>query len=203
MYVMRSTAGTLGGGHMSERERIAALLRAESETLYMWFDGRIEIEDVADALIAAGLTMPAPGVCQCLDEAHEGCRDKTLTAVGDDEWGTPGIRVPSRWDADGVPTAWIIMHQVHTETEACQDGCVIHHPLDHHMRHWRLIWRSDRGIFERLCEHGVGHPDPSQGPYWTRMGQDWQWVHGCCMDDDGKPCCARAARQIPLAEGRR
>ena len=131
------------------------------------------------------------------------CRDKTLTAVGDDEWGTPGIRVPSRWDADGVPTAWIIMHQVHTETEACQDGCVIHHPLDHHMRHWRLIWRSDRGIFERLCEHGVGHPDPSQGPYWTRMGQDWQWVHGCCMDDDGKPCCARAARQIPLAEGRR
>lgn len=69
-------------------------------------------------------------------------------------------------------------------TDDCQDWpCVIHSPTDHHMRDGHLFWRGDRGIFERICEHGVGHPDPDQFKYWDETGQESQSVHGC----DG--CC--------------
>src|SRR4051812_45703377 len=45
--------------------------------------------------------------------------------------------------------------------QACEGrGCPIHHPSDHSMTGFKLYWRSDRGIFERICPHGVGHPDP-------------------------------------------
>jgi hypothetical protein len=64
--------------------------------------------------------------------------------------------------------------------------CVIHNPTDHHMRTWPLLWRDDRAIFERVCEHGVGHPDPDQFDYWRDIGQEAQGVHGC----DG--CCRKA-----------
>src|ERR1044072_6161338 len=45
--------------------------------------------------------------------------------------------------------------------EDCNGTCVIHNPTDHHIRSWTLLWRNDRGLFERLCPtHGTGHPDP-------------------------------------------
>lgn len=37
--------------------------------------------------------------------------------------------------------------------------------------------------FERICEHGVGHPDPDDLAYWCSLGEDSMGVHGC----DG--CC--------------
>ena len=67
--------------------------------------------------------------------------------------------------------------------ENCEGPCVIHHPSPHHMSTWPLLWRDDRAIFERICAHGIGHPDPDQFEYWKATGQDSQGVHGC----DG--CC--------------
>ena len=64
--------------------------------------------------------------------------------------------------------------------------CVIHRPSDHDMSDWYLHWRSDRGIFERICSHGVGHPDPDQFDYWRATNQQHQAVHGC----DG--CCMKS-----------
>lgn len=58
--------------------------------------------------------------------------------------------------------------------------CAVHKPSDHHMRTWRQIWRWDRGIMERACPHGIGHPDPDD--HRIRTGLDIG-VHGC----DG--CC--------------
>lgn len=70
---------------------------------------------------------------------------------------------------------------VHPKSACAGRVCVIHNPTDHRMRSWKLLWRSDRGIFERLCPaHGVGHPDPDQGPYWRETGQEIQAIHGCC-----------------------
>jgi hypothetical protein len=70
--------------------------------------------------------------------------------------------------------------RVHKLT-ACGDPhkCVIHARQKHHMSEWALIWRRDRDAkyWERLCPHGVGHPDPTVG----LLGIDT--VHGC----DG--CC--------------
>lgn len=75
---------------------------------------------------------------------------------------------------------------VHDESMCSHRNCVIHNPVDHHMSDWPLVWRDDRGIFERLCEHGIGHPDPSQFDYWTETDQMWQTVHGCCGDCVGR-----------------
>lgn len=63
---------------------------------------------------------------------------------------------------------------------ACGDRvCIIHRPTNHHMSDWPLIWREDRGIFERVCGHGISHPDPDQGQFWAENNQEWKWVHGC------------------------
>lgn len=61
--------------------------------------------------------------------------------------------------------------------------CVLHSPTDHHMRDWVVVYREDRGFFERLCEHGVGHPDPDMLPFWKMLNLESEAVHGC----DG--CC--------------
>jgi hypothetical protein len=53
------------------------------------------------------------------------------------------------------------------------------------MRDWNLHWRGDRGLFERICRHGVGHPDPDQYEYWHLTFQEYMSVHGCCG------CCVR------------
>lgn len=64
---------------------------------------------------------------------------------------------------------------------ACQGrSCAIHNPSNHSMRSWPVTWRSDRGILERTCTHGCGHPDPDQIEYWRETGQEYQAVHGCC-----------------------
>ena len=82
-------------------------------------------------------------------------------------------------DAEGIHLV-----NVHPMNKCIGRPCVIHSPTNHHMRSWKLHWRSDRAIFERICEHGIGHPDPDQFDYWKSIGQDWQAVHGCDW------CCA-------------
>lgn len=70
---------------------------------------------------------------------------------------------------------------IHDERLCKGRPCVIHMSTDHHMMYWDLLWRDDRGLFERLCpEHGVGHPDPDQFHYWEETNQLHQKIHGCC-----------------------
>lgn len=79
-----------------------------------------------------------------------------------------------------------VLRGVHAEGSDCHEhGCVIHNPSDHAMRAFPTLWRGDRGIMERLCPHGVGHPDPDDQAYITRVRGEGhaEGVHGC----DG--CC--------------
>ena len=69
------------------------------------------------------------------------------------------------------------------EEADCEGPCPIHRPSSHAMRDWPLYFRTDRGIFERICPHGVGHPDPDSVAYAILRGDVGQGVHGC----DG--CC--------------
>lgn len=78
----------------------------------------------------------------------------------------------------------IKLYHVHPMDDCAGRPCVIHNPTDHHMRGWRLRWRNDRKIFERICSHGVGHPDPDQFDYWREVDREFEGAHGC----DG--CCA-------------
>ena len=77
-----------------------------------------------------------------------------------------------------------ILYNTHKPDECWGEFCTIHKMSDHHMRHLPQHWRDDRGIMERICEHGVGHPDLDSP--WKEG--DWQWVHGCdgcCLGPNG------------------
>jgi hypothetical protein len=69
--------------------------------------------------------------------------------------------------------------------------CVIHRPSEHHMRDWPLNWRADTRVMERVCPHGVGHPDPDHMTFMDATYPDvtsYQGIHGCdgCCREVGK-----------------
>jgi hypothetical protein len=73
---------------------------------------------------------------------------------------------------------------VHDPEVCAGRNCAIHEPSDHIMRDFLLHWRWDRRIVERICPHGIGHPDPDD--LWFQvnvLGNDSAGIHGC----DG--CC--------------
>jgi hypothetical protein len=74
---------------------------------------------------------------------------------------------------------------VHRRDE-CSGRCPIHNPSDHPLKDAPTHWREDRSIMERICEHGIGHPDPDDTGYKViERGEPLEYidVHGC----DG--CC--------------
>ena len=80
---------------------------------------------------------------------------------------------------------------VHAEKPDCHEhNCVIHNPSKHSMNQFPLHWRGDRGLMERICPHGIGHPDPDDLAFKERTrGKDHasaESIHGC----DG--CCGGA-----------
>ena len=79
------------------------------------------------------------------------------------------------------------LRNVHDPAGCEGEVCPIHTPTEHHMRRWPLHWRDDRGILERICRHGCGHPDPDHFPRWDECGWGANAVHGCCG------CC----REVP------
>lgn len=77
---------------------------------------------------------------------------------------------------------------VHAFSQCLGRPCVIHAPSDHLMRSFPTNLRVP-GPFdikplhmERICPHGIGHPDPDDAAYQRSIGHD-VGVHGC----DG--CC--------------
>lgn len=86
-------------------------------------------------------------------------------------------------ETHGAHTGGGLLVNVHSP-RACEGrNCVMHNPSDHHMRAWPTNWRGDRGLMERICRHGIGHPDPDALAYHVSVGEHWQGMHGC----DG--CC--------------
>lgn len=77
----------------------------------------------------------------------------------------------------------------HPNTCASDPGCIIHHPSQHHMRTWPIIWRADAPA-ERVCPHGIGHPDPDSLAHLARTLPDYIGIHGCdgcCEVEDTDP----------------
>lgn len=99
----------------------------------------------------------------------------------------PMSAIPSMWDEDGKPVGFIDLVNVHPELACAGRDCVIHNPTDHHMRSWPLHWRNDRGLFERICTHGVGHPDPDQFAYWRAAAEKWRPPLNADILDDPYP----------------
>ena len=78
--------------------------------------------------------------------------------------------------------------RTHSPQQCAGQHCCVHNPSDHHMLDWPLHWRADTCVMERLCPHGVGHPDPDDVECHRRTGAVNYGVHGC----DG--CCTRVLR---------
>lgn len=76
---------------------------------------------------------------------------------------------------------------IHKEKLCAGRNCVFHNPSDHHMKEWKMVLRLDKeAIVERMCPHGIGHPDPDSMNFFSSIGKDYLGVHGC----DG--CCDKA-----------
>lgn len=88
-------------------------------------------------------------------------------------------------DMSIMPNGGTLRH--HPEGACSGDHCVIHNPSDHHMAGWPPYWRADRRIVERICPHGVGHPDPDSLAHRARIGDPDDGTHGCegcCVPPD-------------------
>lgn len=89
----------------------------------------------------------------------------------------------------GMQVGHATLVNVHDQARCAGRPCVVHNPSDHEMRSWPLNWRGDRGLMERICPHGVGHPDPDDLAFHIRNGNTWQGVHGCDF------CCCPQLRE--------
>lgn len=75
------------------------------------------------------------------------------------------------------------VYNVHPAASCGGPPCCIHNPSDHHMKEWTQRWRDDRGIMERVCSHGVGHPDPDDLRVQTGADSGVHGCDGCCRPD--------------------
>lgn len=78
---------------------------------------------------------------------------------------------------------------VHPNFACKNEACTIHNRSDHCMRSFPQEWRTDRAIMERICPHGVGHPDPDEYKIRGEKGK-YELYHGC----DG--CCEGAYASV-------
>lgn len=80
---------------------------------------------------------------------------------------------------------------IHSEELCAGRICAIHNPTTEKPEcDWPTHWREDRGLMERVCDHGIGHPAIEHMEYLKDLdeknGTDhakWEGIHGC----DG--CC--------------
>ncbi len=84
--------------------------------------------------------------------------------------------------------------RVHGSSACSGQYCCLHNPSPHPLDHATLNWRQDRGFTERICPHGIGHPDPDSLAYLARRDGEFHeplvyLVHGC----DG--CCGGYGRR--------
>jgi hypothetical protein len=93
----------------------------------------------------------------------------------------------ARLDYSGNVPVWYYERQylqnfknVHDAGVCRGRACTFHNRTDHPLRQYTMNWRADRGIMERICPCGIGHPDPDQFAYWAEIDEMWQRVHGCC-----------------------
>lgn len=80
-------------------------------------------------------------------------------------------------------TSWVddynqLIVNVHRPNQCRNDYCTIHNPSPHSMVEFPQRWRQDRKFMERMCPHGIGHPDPDDIVLNTIHGCD-----GCCGGD--------------------
>ena len=75
---------------------------------------------------------------------------------------------------------------VHSRQD-CLLYCPIHAPSQHPLVAAPRYWRDDRGIMERICEHGIGHPDPDDLRIVLDLDPGVHSCDGCCRKEAHEP----------------
>lgn len=99
---------------------------------------------------------------------------------------TPELHVPADMEIWVSGTGQRVF--VHTRDKCDGPPCVIHSPSHHSMSEFPTFWRGDRGLMERVCAHGVGHPDPDDlafkrrkfGNHYSKYAFASHGCDGCC-----------------------
>lgn len=95
--------------------------------------------------------------------------------------------LPDKDPYDLVTTGTGQFARIHSPSKCAGGHCTFHNPSDHAMREFKTHIRYDRlPLVERVCPHGIGHPDPDAIAYLHVIDPEDRgaWgVHGC----DG--CC--------------
>jgi hypothetical protein len=128
------------------------------------FHAKRLVREIADAMRFGAYDLDEPYPCLRI-ELRVQVRERPV----------PAPRAPQ----DGVPA----LVNVHHISKCAGRPCCIHNPSGHHMVEWPMHWREDRYLMERICEHGIGHPDPDHLKFVDPMGIRGEAIHGC----DG--CC--------------
>lgn len=99
--------------------------------------------------------------------------------------------MPGLFDKQDVIFLWDgRVLNTHPEGSCSGEFCSVHNPSEHPLDTAPLNWREDRYLMERICPHGIGHPDPDDLTHKrSRLSEETYKryafeVHGC----DG--CCA-------------
>lgn len=82
-----------------------------------------------------------------------------------------------QWRSDTGQLVYVHSRQV------CMPPCPIHAPSLHALVNAKRHWRDDREIMERICDHGIGHPDPDEIKLWLDEDSGVHGCDGCCRKD--------------------
>lgn len=89
----------------------------------------------------------------------------------------------------------------HLQEQCFGEWCAIHHPQPGPWGEWPRLWREDRGIMERICPCGVGHPVAEMYDWAIESGRGFELVHGCCSEHQCSPRTAKQEVFVHSGEG--
>jgi len=126
-----------------------------------------------------------PGACWLTGQWDSNCHH--AQEADEEMWGE-WFEIPHRAEPEfGIQLPGPHRMRVHRRGDCKGEHCCIHNPSDHPLKDAPMNWRGDRALMERICDHGIGHPDPDDIEFkrLTRgdVVADAESVHGC----DG--CC--------------
>lgn len=82
--------------------------------------------------------------------------------------------------------------QTHNSGQCFGQWCAIHRPMPGPWESWPRQWRDDRGILERVCPCGTGHPVAEMYEWAIANGKGFELVHGCCVEH---ACAPRSTKR--------
>ncbi|MFN3602707.1 MAG: hypothetical protein ACK4UY_15095 [Dietzia sp.] len=173
----------------SDDHRMSVALRRDSDVLRLIGFDRIDLgyptTFVIDVRSDGVLTHRWANVTLHIEDTG---RNLALAADPDDASDTFADPDPPGEDSDDLGLTWLsngVLTNIHSPS-ACAGqpwGCWVHEPRPHPLDQAPVRWREDKGTAERICDHGVGHPDPQDAAYWWNTHRRDVTLHGC----DG--CC--------------